>query len=64
MQTLEPAWVNAVFPLSSPCEVFMENHKQWITYVITADSEAGWKLELPQGREKVDIGASKKHTFF
>lgn len=34
--------------------------KQWITYVIIADSEAGWlEIRLPQGRGKVDIGASK-----
>lgn len=29
------------FPSSSPCEIFMENGKQWITYVIIADPEAG-----------------------
>lgn len=30
---------------SSPCEVFMEDDKPWITYVIIANSGAGW-LEI------------------
>lgn len=31
----------------------MENDKQWITYVIVADSEAGWlEMDCPKAEEK------------
>lgn len=43
------------------CEVFMENDKQWITYVIITDSEAGW-LEIRTAPRQRNSGyrSSKK----
>lgn len=71
-RTLEPSRLVecAVVPLSSPCDVFMENDKQWITYVITADSDdysrfRSWrKLELAQGRKKSGYRCFKKASIF